>query len=294
MSWRMLANPPTENVAITYSAPDSASSMSVVARAESGDPAALGHVLDDLERGRQRLGVEVVEDHLGVGQSGRVGEVHHQLRSPVRTSSTDQCDLRRHRRRRYPRRRARRVGGRCRPVQAGSVQLPYSAAMSETRERTVEQMRGRGLSPIRSTLARAAAAVPRPCSANAVEARGVAHAMFATGNSQLEFVDTLVTSTHHDVSWGDVVVFHMDEYVGVGPDHPAGFQRWIRERISDRVHPRRSPLHRRAGRPRCRVPALRRAPAATIRSTSVASASARTGISPSTTLPSPTSTTPST
>ena len=37
--------------------------------------------------------------------------------------------------------------------------------------------------------------------------------------------------------WADIVVFHMDEYVGVGPDHPAGFQRWIRERI---VEPARS------------------------------------------------------
>ena len=30
----------------------------------------------------------------------------------------------------------------------------------------------------------------------------------------------------------------MDEYVGVGPDHPAGFQRWIRERIVEPAHPR--------------------------------------------------------
>jgi len=74
---------------------------------------------------------------------------------------------------------------------------------------------------------------------DALAARGVAHAMFATGNSQLEFVDTLVTETP-DVPWSDIVVFHMDEYVGVGPDHPAGFQRWIRERISDRVHPRQA------------------------------------------------------
>jgi glucosamine-6-phosphate deaminase len=34
------------------------------------------------------------------------------------------------------------------------------------------------------------------------------------------------------------VVFHMDEYVGAGPDHPAGFQRWIRERIVQPVGPR--------------------------------------------------------
>ena len=36
----------------------------------------------------------------------------------------------------------------------------------------------------------------------------------------------------------ETVVFHMDEYVGVGPDHPAGFQRWIRERIVEPAHPK--------------------------------------------------------
>jgi glucosamine-6-phosphate deaminase len=72
----------------------------------------------------------------------------------------------------------------------------------------------------------------------AVDARGVAHVMFATGNSQLAFINTLTGSTP-GIAWPRVVVFHMDEYVGVGPDHPAGFQRWIRERIADRVHPDR-------------------------------------------------------
>ncbi len=59
--------------------------------------------------------------------------------------------------------------------------------------------------------------------------------MFATSNSQIAFVDELVRTG--DIPWGAVTVFHMDEYVGVGPDHPAGFQRWIRERIVDRVRP---------------------------------------------------------
>jgi len=70
-----------------------------------------------------------------------------------------------------------------------------------------------------------------------VRARGVAHAMFATGNSQLAFVEALVTRTP-DVPWRQVVVFHMDEYVGIGADHPAGFQRWIRERIVTPAAPR--------------------------------------------------------
>jgi glucosamine-6-phosphate deaminase len=69
----------------------------------------------------------------------------------------------------------------------------------------------------------------------AVADRGAAYAMFATGNSQLGFLEELVT---RDVDWSRVVVFHMDEYVGVGSDHPAGFGRYIRERIADRVHPR--------------------------------------------------------
>jgi glucosamine-6-phosphate deaminase len=71
----------------------------------------------------------------------------------------------------------------------------------------------------------------------AVRARGVAHVMFATGNSQLAFIETLVTRTP-DVPWADTVVFHMDEYVGIGPDHRAGFQKWIRERIVTPTSPR--------------------------------------------------------
>src|SRR3984957_7556789 len=73
----------------------------------------------------------------------------------------------------------------------------------------------------------------------AVAARGVAHVMFATGNSQLAFVHTLIEETAA-VPWTDTVVFHMDEYVGVGPDHPAGFQRWIRERIATPAQPARA------------------------------------------------------
>jgi glucosamine-6-phosphate deaminase len=78
------------------------------------------------------------------------------------------------------------------------------------------------------TAAREAAAVMN----EAVARRGVVHAMFATGNSQLAFVAALVGSTL-DAPWDRTVVFHMDEYVGVGADHPAGFRRWIRSRIGE-------------------------------------------------------------
>jgi glucosamine-6-phosphate deaminase len=106
--------------------------------------------------------------------------------------------------------------------------------MDQSHQRTVDQLRVR-LHPDAATLSRVAAAQAADCLRAAAAARGVAHAMFATGNSQIQFIDTLAATT--DVPWSQVVVFHMDEYVGVGPTHPAGFQRWIRERIVERVKP---------------------------------------------------------
>ncbi|MBW1639713.1 glucosamine-6-phosphate deaminase [Microbacterium resistens] len=80
--------------------------------------------------------------------------------------------------------------------------------------------------------ARRAAAVIR----DAVDARGAARVVIATGNSQYAFTDALRAQ---DVPWGAVTVFHMDEYVGIDEDHPASFQRWIRERIEDPLRPAR-------------------------------------------------------
>lgn len=70
----------------------------------------------------------------------------------------------------------------------------------------------------------------------AIAARGAARVVIATGNSQYAFTDALVQQS---IDWSVVTVFHMDEYVGLDNDHPASFQRWIRERIADRVHPAR-------------------------------------------------------
>jgi glucosamine-6-phosphate deaminase len=67
----------------------------------------------------------------------------------------------------------------------------------------------------------------------AIAARGVAHAMFATGNSQFDFLDALVDDA--SVDWTRVIGFHMDEYVGIAADHPASFRRYLRERLVERV-----------------------------------------------------------
>lgn len=65
---------------------------------------------------------------------------------------------------------------------------------------------------------------------DAIDARGVANVMFASGNSQVEFLCALTTST--DVDWSRVVGFHMDEYLGIPATHPASFRRYMSERIA--------------------------------------------------------------
>jgi glucosamine-6-phosphate deaminase len=106
----------------------------------------------------------------------------------------------------------------------------------QTGTRTIDGATVRVLPDV-GAMARAAADEALAVMVAAVAARGTANVMFATGNSQLAFVQALVHETE-GVPWADTVVFHMDEYVGVGPDHPAGFQRWIRERIVTPAQPK--------------------------------------------------------
>ena len=83
-----------------------------------------------------------------------------------------------------------------------------------------------------ASLARAAADEAGGAIRNAIEARGDANVMFASGNSQVAFLDLLVET---DIDWKRVTGFHMDEYCGIGPDHPASFRRYMRERIVERT-----------------------------------------------------------
>jgi glucosamine-6-phosphate deaminase len=79
-------------------------------------------------------------------------------------------------------------------------------------------------------LASAAAADAAGAVRAAIEARGDANVMLATGNSQLAFLGELVK--HTDLDWSRVTAFHMDEYVGLPPTHTASFQRYMRERVA--------------------------------------------------------------
>jgi glucosamine-6-phosphate deaminase len=67
----------------------------------------------------------------------------------------------------------------------------------------------------------------------AIHERGVANIILATGNSQLTFLATL--RADKNIAWQNVNVFHMDEYVGIDPNHPASFPRFLREHFLNYV-----------------------------------------------------------
>lgn len=70
---------------------------------------------------------------------------------------------------------------------------------------------------------------------SAIRNKGQANIILATGASQFEMLEQLVAS--HGIDWLKVVMFHLDEYIGIGPEHPASFRRYLKERFVDEVAP---------------------------------------------------------
>ncbi|MBI4789973.1 MAG: glucosamine-6-phosphate deaminase [Chloroflexi bacterium] len=85
-------------------------------------------------------------------------------------------------------------------------------------------------------LGRAAAEEAAAVIRDAVEQRAVANIILATGNSQLTFLTAL--RQDRSIPWDKVNVFHMDEYIGLAPDHPASFPLFLRRHLLEYVTPR--------------------------------------------------------
>ena len=70
-------------------------------------------------------------------------------------------------------------------------------------------------------LGQAAAKKAQQILSEAIDKKGFANLILATGNSQLTFLKAL--RNLGDVDWQKVRIFHMDEYIGINPSHPASF-----------------------------------------------------------------------
>ena len=67
----------------------------------------------------------------------------------------------------------------------------------------------------------------------AIQERGRARIIAATGAAQFEFLQVLTGLP--DIDWSKVEMFHLDEYVGIPESHPASFRRFLRERLIEKT-----------------------------------------------------------
>ena len=65
--------------------------------------------------------------------------------------------------------------------------------------------------------------------------KGGVNIILATGMSQFRILDFLVHEP--GIDWSKVVMFHLDEYIGLPESHPASFRRYLKERFLQKVPP---------------------------------------------------------
>lgn len=87
--------------------------------------------------------------------------------------------------------------------------------------------------PTVSEMGAAAAAVGAAAIRDAIQARGHANIIVATGASQFEVLSHLVKEP--GIDWSKVTGFHLDEYLGLPMSHPASFRGYLKERFVDHV-----------------------------------------------------------
>jgi glucosamine-6-phosphate deaminase len=73
---------------------------------------------------------------------------------------------------------------------------------------------------------------------SAIAKNGTAYVILATGTSQFETLKQLIHE--EDIEWGKVVMFHLDEYIGLPISHPASFRKYLKERFLAKVPPLKS------------------------------------------------------
>ena len=96
-------------------------------------------------------------------------------------------------------------------------------------------MMDKGVFSTKTEMGAAAASTTAEAIRQAIESKGQANVILATGASQFEMLEHLTAT--EGIDWSKVVMFHLDEYIGLGIDHPASFRKYLKERFVDKVGP---------------------------------------------------------
>src|SRR5271169_2664013 len=85
----------------------------------------------------------------------------------------------------------------------------------------------------KNALGQAAASHAASIIREAIDSRGLARVVAATGASQFEFLDALTAAP--GIDWQKVELFHLDEYIGIPMTHPASFCKYLQERLINKA-----------------------------------------------------------
>lgn len=82
-------------------------------------------------------------------------------------------------------------------------------------------------------IAQDAAEIAQTYLQNCLAQQANATVILATGNSQIQFLETLISLG--GVDWSRIIFFHLDEYLGIDSNHSASFRRYLRQRVEAQV-----------------------------------------------------------
>jgi len=88
------------------------------------------------------------------------------------------------------------------------------------------------ISKTKKELGRSAAKIGAELINKAIQEKGVANIIVATGASQFEMLEELI---QQQIDWSKVTGFHLDEYIGITDKHPASFRKYLKERFVEKV-----------------------------------------------------------
>jgi len=83
-----------------------------------------------------------------------------------------------------------------------------------------------------SELGKAAGIMAAQMIRNVIEEKGRANIILATGTSQFETLNHL---TKEKIDWSKVIMFHLDEYIGLPESSPASFRKYLKERFIQKI-----------------------------------------------------------
>jgi glucosamine-6-phosphate deaminase len=105
---------------------------------------------------------------------------------------------------------------------------------TDFRQMIVDRLRVK-IYPSDTSMGQAAADFVEQTLVSVIDKKGSAKIILATGASQFTFYESL--REKQSITWSKVTVFHLDEYAGMSPEHPASFRKYLKERILKFIHP---------------------------------------------------------